>query len=313
MNAPAQLSEREGTNPAAPAHALRFAFDGAEILTQSARPHAVFDASGAMNVNEGKHKRIETKCQGFNQRARVGVVTQFKARTSPFRLPNLRTCVTLLAIFPVKRSLLFVLALAPFGAVAVQAAPGLGFNVSAKFGAGARGGVPPQVVQAHVLLSGKRARIETSSGGARAIVLYSPPYIYRLLPSDKAGVRWKLSQTQGGGIGGFDVQQLLRNPSQIRASLLQNGAKLTGKSQIGGVPVDVFEMSRPGGRVSHIRAFLRRADSLPMRFEAQSGGLNVVATWSRYARLSNVSPSQFAPPKGYAIRQSQNPPALPML
>jgi len=197
--------------------------------------------------------------------------------------------------------------------VGAQAAPGLGFTVSAKLGAGARSGVPPQVVQARVLLSGKQARIETSSGGARAIVLYSPPYIYRLLPSDKAGVRYKLSPTSGVAMSGFDVQQLLRNPSQIRSALLQSGAKLTGRSQIGGAAVDVFEMSRPGARISHIKAFLRRADSLPMRFEAQSGGLNVVATWSKYARLSNVPSSQFVPPKGYAIRQSQNPPSLPML
>jgi len=218
-----------------------------------------------------------------------------------------------LAIFPVKRSLFLSFALATCGAMSAQAAPGLGFDVSARLGAGARSGVPPQVVQARVLLSGKQARIETSSGGARAIVLYSPPYIYRLLPSDKAGVRWKVSPKSGVGMSGFDVQQLLRNPSQIRASLLQSGAKLTGKTQIGGVPVDVFEMARPGARISHLKAFLRRADSLPMRFEAQSGGLNVVATWSKYARIANVSPSQFAPPKDYAIRQSQNPPMLPML
>lgn len=231
----------------------------------------------------------------------------------PFRLLKLWACVTLLPIFPVKRSLFLSLALATCGATAVQAAPGLGFNVTARLGAGTRGGIPPQVVQARVLLSGKQARIETSSGSARTIVLYSPPYMYRLLPSDKAGVRWKVPPTSGVGMSGFGVQQLLRNPSQIRASLLQSGAKLTGKTQIGGAAVDVFEMSRPGARISHLKAFLRRADSLPMRFEAQSGGLSVVATWSNYARLSNVAPSQFAPPKGYSIRQSQNPPMLPML
>jgi len=206
-----------------------------------------------------------------------------------------------------------MLGVASLASAKVQAAPGLGFDVSARVGAGAKSGVPPQVVQARVLLSGKSARIETSSGGSRAIVLYSPPYIYRLLPSDKAGVRWKLARNQNSSMGGFDVQGLLRNPSQIRASLLQSGAKLTGHSRIGGAAVDVFEMSKPGGRISHVKAFIRRADSLPLRFEAQSGGLNVVATWSRYARLANVSPSQFAPPKGFAIRQSQNPPALPML
>lgn len=215
-----------------------------------------------------------------------------------------------------KRTFLLGLALASFGlasASSAQAAPGLGFDVAINVAPGGKSAIPPQVVLAHVLLSGQKARVETTSGGSRAVVLYSSPFVYRLLPAAKAGVKWKLSKSQTGAFGGFDPQQMLRNPGQIRASLMQQGAKLTGKSQIGGVPVDVFEMSRPSQRVSHLKAFLRHSDSFPVRLEAQSGGLKVVANWSRYTRLSNVSSAQFAPPKGYAIRESQNPPMVPVL
>jgi len=216
----------------------------------------------------------------------------------------------------VKRSLYSCVALAPLALTSVlptQAAPGLSFTVTARIGAAGKSATPPQVVQARVLLSGKRARIDTSAGRTRAIVLYSPPFVYRLLPDSKAGVKWNLSKVRSGNFGGFDPQQLLRDPSQIRASLLRGGAKLTGRSQIGGVPVDVYEQVQPNQRISHVKAWLRRADSLPLRFEAQSGGLNVVATWSRYTRLANAPASQFAVPKGFSIREAQNPPLLPLL
>lgn len=215
-----------------------------------------------------------------------------------------------------KRSIYFCVALAPLAiasALPARATPGLGFDVTARIAAAGKSSGAPQVVQAHVLLSGQRARIDTSAGRTRAIVLYSPPFVYRLLPDSKAGVKWNLSKVRGGKFGGFDPQQLLRNPSQIRASLVQNGAKLTGRSQIGGVPVDVYEQNRPGQSVSHVKAWIRRADSLPLRFEAQSGGLNVVATWSRYTHMANAPASKFAVPKGFSIREAQNPPLIPLL
>jgi len=195
----------------------------------------------------------------------------------------------------VKQSLFCLLALAPLGAASVssaQAAPALGFDMSMRIAATGKSSMAPQVVQTHVLLSGQRARVDTSVGGTRAVVLYAPPYVYRLLPAS---------------------QQILRNPSLIRTSLLQNGAKLTGKSQLGGVPVDVYQMAKPAQGLSRVKAYLRRSDSLPLRFEAQVNGLQVVAIWSRYTRLPNVAASQFTPPKGYSIRETQNAPMIPTL
>jgi hypothetical protein len=216
----------------------------------------------------------------------------------------------------VKQSLFCLLALAPLGAASVssaQAAPALGFDMSMRIAATGKSSMAPQVVQTHVLLSGQRARVDTSVGGTRAVVLYAPPYVYRLLPASKAGTRWKAPKNQTAQFGGFDPQQILRNPSLIRTSLLQNGAKLTGKSQLGGVPVDVYQMAKPAQGLSRVKAYLRRSDSLPLRFEAQVNGLQVVAIWSRYTRLPNVAASQFTPPKGYSIRETQNAPMIPTL
>lgn len=215
-----------------------------------------------------------------------------------------------------KRSLLLGLVASSFGlafAPRAQAAPGLGFDVSVNIAPGGKSALPPQLMKARVLLSGQRARIETSGAGSPAVVLYSAPYVYRLLPAAKAGVKWKLAKNQVGAFGQFDPQQMLRNPAQLRATLVQQGAKLTGKSQIGGVAVDVFELSKASQRVSHLKAFLRHSDSFPVRLEAQSSGFKVVANWSHYTRLANVPAAQFAPPKGYAIRESQNPPSVAVL
>lgn len=248
-------------------------------------------------------------------RGKAHVLNFFKGAPCRVRLLNRRACVTLFATIPVKRSISF-LVLSPLmmlGVSTAQAAPGLSFNVSARVAPMGQSSMSPQTVQARVLLSGQKARIDTTSGGRRAIVLYTPPYVYRLLPESQAGVRWKLSNVQSSTFGGFDPQQLLRNPSQIRASLLQNGAKITGKARIGGVPVDVFELSRPNERFSNVKAWLRHKDALPLRFEAQGSGLKVVALWSNYARVANASSAQFSPPGGYSIRQSQNAPVLPLL
>jgi len=200
------------------------------------------------------------------------------------------------------------------GASSVLAAPaGLGFDVTARVSATGKNQMPAQTILAHVVLSGSKARIETRGAGSRSIVLYTPPFVYRLLPDSRAGVKWKLSQTRGNSFGGFDPQQLLRNPSQIRAALLSHGAKRTGVAVLNGEPVEVFDASRPDQKFSHVRAWIRRSDSLPARLEATNGGLKVVASWSRYTRLSNVGAAQFAPPKGFAIREMQNPPTLPLL
>ncbi len=194
-----------------------------------------------------------------------------------------------------------------------QAAPGLGFDVTARVMATGKSQFPPQTVRAHVTLSGSKARVETNGGAGRSVVLYTPPFVYRLLPDAKAGVKWNLSKVRGSDFGGFDPQQLLRSPAQMRAALLQNGAKRAGVGVLDGVPVEIFDVARPNQRFAKARAWLRRSDSLPLRLEATSGGLRVVASWSHYAKLASVAGAQFVPPKGFAIRESQNPPLVPLL
>lgn len=196
---------------------------------------------------------------------------------------------------------------------APASAPGLGFDVTTRIAATGKNQMPAQTVQARVVLSGSKARIETLGGASRAVVLYTPPFVYRLLPDAKAGVRWKMSKVRGSDFGGFDPQQLLRDPSKIRAALIANGAKRSGVTKLNGVPVEVFDIARPGQRFSKARAWIRRSDSLPARLEASNGGLKVTASWSRYTKIAKVNATQFLPPKGFAIRNSQNPPLLPVL
>jgi hypothetical protein len=204
-----------------------------------------------------------------------------------------------------------------FPCVSVWAAPaptpGIGFDVTARITATRQNQMPAQTVQARVLLSGSKARIETLGGSSRAVVLYTPPFVYRLLPDAKAGVKWKMSKVRGNDFGGFDPQQLLRHPSQMRSALIASGAKRAGVTTLNGVPVEIFDMARPNQRFSKARAWIRRSDSLPARLEASNGGLKVIATWSRYIKIANVNATLFAPPKGFAIRESQNPPLLPLL
>ncbi len=190
---------------------------------------------------------------------------------------------------------------------------GLGFDVTARFAATGENQLPTQTIQAHVLLSGTKARIETQSTSGRAVVLYTPPFIYKLLPAEKAGVRWNMPRSRGNGNAASSVQELLREPAKIRTLLVQGGAKRTGTTTLNGVSVDIFDVSRPGQGFSKARAWIRHSDSLPVRLEATKGGLKVVASWSGYTKLATVSAAQFVPPKGFAIRVSQNSPMIPGL
>ncbi|RYX80429.1 hypothetical protein EON83_28580 [bacterium] len=212
---------------------------------------------------------------------------------------------------------LFLFGSLALATASVCAAPasksGLGFNVTAQISATGQSQMPAQTIKASVLLSGSNARIETTGASTKSIVLYTPTWVYRLLPASKAGIKWKASGKQASSFGGFDPQELLKNPSQMQLALKQGGARRDGSAVINGIPVDIYNVTRPGQRFSKIRAWIRRTDSLPVRLEAISGGLKVTATWSQYTKLSNVSASKFAPPKGFAIRESQNPPSLALL
>ncbi len=204
-----------------------------------------------------------------------------------------------------------------FGGAAAQAAPvpNLTFDISANVtatGTGTGAGGLGQKLRARVLLHGNRTRVETTYAGQKSVTLVAPPYIYRLLPASKAGVRWKLdgSRTKSFDALGLDPQELIRNPGKIRALLLQNGAKRSGSSVLNGAAVDVYTVNKPGEQLSQARAFLRKSDALPLKLEATGQGLKVVALWSNYARPKDLAADLFRAPKGYRIRDSKSAPPM---
>jgi len=202
-------------------------------------------------------------------------------------------------------SLRCLLAISPFFAVSAPALaapiPTLSFDVTARVAATDRSAGPQQTIQAKVLLRGETARVESSSGGTRAVVLFAPPYIYRLLPDSKAGVRWKIEARKASNFAAFDPQQLLREPAKIKAALLRGGAKVVGKGVIGSVPVEIYQGKNFGGRGQNAKVWLRRSDSLPLRLEASGAQFKIVASWRNYARPS-LAAGLFGAPQGYRIR-----------
>ena len=191
----------------------------------------------------------------------------------------------------------------------------LTFNISANVtatGTGTGAGGIGQKLQARVLLHGNRTRVESNYAGQKSVTLVAPPYIYRLLPASKAGVRWKLD---GAGAKNFDAlgldpQELIRNPGKIRALLVKNGAKRVGSSTLNGAAVDVYTLSKPGEQLSNARAYLRKSDALPVKLEASGKGLKVVALWSNYARPKDLAADLFRAPAGYSIRDSKSTPPM---
>ena len=194
-------------------------------------------------------------------------------------------------------------------------APNLTFNIEARVtatGGGSGLGAIAQTLQARVLLHGNRTRVESSYAGQKSVTLVAPPYIYRLLPKSKAGVRWKLNGSRAQSFNGLglDPQELIRNPGKIRALLLQNGAKRAGSGVLNGNAVDIYTISKPGEQLSSARAYLRKSDALPLKLEAAGKGLKVVALWSNYARPKDLSVALFRAPKDYKIRDAKSAPPM---
>jgi len=189
----------------------------------------------------------------------------------------------------------------------------LTFDVSARIGStGADGKTsgPQQSFNAKVLISGKKARIETGQGQQKTVLLFSNPYIYRLLPTSKAGIRWQLDAKKGATFRDFNPQQLLSNPAGIRASLVNNGAKKTGNTKLNGQDVEIYEVNKPGGRFDFAKAWIGRDNALPYKLEAKGQGMGVVASWKNYARPKIISPALFTAPANFHIRNVQSPPPL---
>jgi hypothetical protein len=202
------------------------------------------------------------------------------------------------------------------GASSAQASPGVPaiiFNVTARVGVTGQFSGPQQTVQARVLVRGNAARIETSNGGTPAVVLFSPPYVYRLLPQSKAGVRWKVDPTRSSAISKFDPQALLRDPSKLKGELMQGGAKKTGSGTIDKAPVDIYEARDFGHKGQTVKVWLRHQDSLPLRLESSGGQIKIVASWRNYQRPQNLSAALFSAPKNFRVREVSGPPPFSAL
>jgi hypothetical protein len=194
-----------------------------------------------------------------------------------------------------------------------RGATALTFNVTARVGATGQGSGVQQTVHARVLLRGNAARIESSSGGTPSVVLFSPPYVYRLLPASKAGVRWKLDAARDSNLADFDPQSLLRDPSKIRAALIGGGAKKTGNAVVNGVAAEIYQARDFGRKGQRATVWLRKSDSLPLRLEASGGQLQIIASWRDYARPKNLPTALFSVPKGFRVRSIAGRPPFSVL
>lgn len=198
-----------------------------------------------------------------------------------------------------------------------KAAQALSFDVTGRFTALQNGrniGQAPQVLEAHVILSGARARLETQMRDRPVIYLYASPYLYKLLPQERAGVRWKMpASTRGTMYGGIDWQKALRSPKNIAAELKKRGIKKAGSAKLYGQIADLYTGVVPGNfegaAGSTFKAWLRRADSLPLRVETRSRTLYGVVTWKNYRRAA-AGAHTFSVPRDYSLRDSTGRPRL---
>ena len=217
------------------------------------------------------------------------------------------SCRTLLSLTVLPATLIAV-STSSFGA---KAAPTLTFNVAARIDAKGNGSDIVQSTNGRVFLKGQQARLETKLGEQGIVVLFLKPYVYRLLPSSKAGVRYK-GNTPSPELEAFfsNWPALMNQPNKIRAALQGKGAKKAGTATLNGVATDVYIANRWDGKQRPVKLWLRRSDSLPVRLESSASGAKITLNWSNYRRGTSLSPSLFAIPKGYKIRDGQPPRAM---
>jgi hypothetical protein len=192
----------------------------------------------------------------------------------------------------------------PSSKASTSGTAGLTFKVTARVGGTGQFAGPQQTVQARVLLRGNATRVETVMGGTPSVVLFTPPYVYRLLPASKAGVRWKLDDRKiPTNLADLDPQMFMRDPSRIKHTVMRVGAKRLGNSVLNGIPVEIYEAKNFGRVGQRLKVWLRRSDSLPVRVEETGGQIQVVASWRDYAKPKNLPASLFQVPKGFNIRK----------
>lgn len=192
----------------------------------------------------------------------------------------------------------------------VQAAPkaapakSMSFDLTARFSYSGRGQtIPEQVMDAKVWMTGNRVRVESELVGRPLVVLYAPPYAYRLLPSSKTGVKYRAESLPDMTQKLFGTREVMPNPQSIRTALQKAGAKRTGAANLNGTPVDVWSASNFRGKGNRAKAWLRRSDSLPVRFELNGPTLKATASWKNYKIGSALPATLFTVPKNYRISE----------
>lgn len=179
----------------------------------------------------------------------------------------------------------------------------LTFDVTARLSSNGGGA---QTLSSRVQAKGNKVRIETKLGDRPIVFMVSPPYLYKLIPAAKAGVRWKSAKMSAGR---FDIASLF-DPTAIRGQLKARGAKALGTQTLNGTLTDIFQATNYGGHGTDIKAWLRRGDALPLRVETHSSSLDSVVTWNNYRRNVSLAESLFEVPAGYNVRESQGKPGL---
>ena len=192
---------------------------------------------------------------------------------------------------------------------APTASTALSFRVQAQFSYRGDGdeAMPGDALDAKIVAQGQKARLETKVGERPLVVLISPPYLYKLLPRSKTGMRYPLAKaTKNPSLSSLDPQPWLRSPLTIRTTLKNQGAKRIGTSKMNGQAVEVWSASKFMGQNGQVKAFLRLSDALPVRVEIKSKQLTATANWRDYQKLKVLPSSHFQPPAGYRIREAED-------
>lgn len=163
-----------------------------------------------------------------------------------------------------------------------------------------------QVMNAHFDIRGERVRMESALAGQRLVVLLARPYVYRLLPASKTGVRYKANSVvpELGSLGAH-WSQVLQQPQTLRAQLQKQGAKKVGVATLNGIQTDVYSAAKWDGAPRKVKVWLRQSDALPLRAQTEAGGAQITLNWKNYRRGHALPSSLFVVPKNYRIRDGQ--------
>lgn len=163
-----------------------------------------------------------------------------------------------------------------------------------------------QNFEARVFAKGARARVETIYADRPMVLLLAPPYMYRLLPQAKRGVRYKIGSDSAQVLSASSLAALLRDPMALRTAILRGGGKRTGVQTLNGQRVELWTANKFAGQTANVKAWLRAGDSLPARLLVTSRGQELSATWRDYRKNAPIADSLFSIPPGFRVREAQD-------